>query len=194
MNAAGHVEQSSQTDSVSDEPENHQEGKLQKWRNLSAVNFGAWSHHSSCCNLLGENAPSKKQVSPDKLYRAALLRSRFADTILKAQEKTLEKVCYGCEIAFVDFDVLHPNCNLWIKRLWCFSYIHCNLSCMFCLFCSKFCLKIGWLNWSWSQGDKWDPEKLRMERKELERRQKEGLFSFWTLKCFLRLTCVTALV
>ncbi|CAO2827033.1 unnamed protein product [Amaranthus hypochondriacus] len=40
----------------------------------------------------GESAPSEKQVSPDKLYRAALLRSRFADTILKAQEKTLEKV------------------------------------------------------------------------------------------------------
>ncbi|XP_057516358.1 transcription factor GTE10-like isoform X2 [Amaranthus tricolor] len=39
----------------------------------------------------GESAPSEKQVSPDKLYRAALLRSRFADTILKAQEKTLEK-------------------------------------------------------------------------------------------------------
>ncbi|CAH1429069.1 unnamed protein product [Lactuca virosa] len=41
-------------------------------------------------------APSEKererQVSPDKLYRAALLRSRFADTILKAQEKTTGKV------------------------------------------------------------------------------------------------------
>ncbi|KAK7389177.1 hypothetical protein VNO78_24012 [Psophocarpus tetragonolobus] len=64
MNAVGHVEQSSQTNSASDEPENHQEG---------------------------ENAPSTKQVSPKKLYRAALLRSRFADTILKAQEKALEK-------------------------------------------------------------------------------------------------------
>ncbi|GAB4860488.1 hypothetical protein Ancab_035646 [Ancistrocladus abbreviatus] len=39
----------------------------------------------------GESAPSERQVSPEKLYRAALLRSRFADTILKAQEKTLEK-------------------------------------------------------------------------------------------------------
>ncbi|KAI3684443.1 hypothetical protein L6452_33667 [Arctium lappa] len=42
----------------------------------------------------GESAPSDRQVSPDKLYRAALLRSRFADTILKAQEKTIGK---GCE-------------------------------------------------------------------------------------------------
>nr|XP_016501221.1 PREDICTED: transcription factor GTE10-like isoform X3 [Nicotiana tabacum] len=39
----------------------------------------------------GESAPPERQVSPEKLYRAALLRSRFADTILKAQEKTLEK-------------------------------------------------------------------------------------------------------
>lgn len=38
-----------------------------------------------------ESAPSERQVSPDKLYRAALMRSRFADTILKAREKTLEK-------------------------------------------------------------------------------------------------------
>uniref|UniRef100_A0A5B6ZTT8 Putative transcription factor GTE10 n=1 Tax=Davidia involucrata TaxID=16924 RepID=A0A5B6ZTT8_DAVIN len=39
----------------------------------------------------GESAPSERQVSPEKHYRRALLRSRFADTILKAQEKTLEK-------------------------------------------------------------------------------------------------------
>ncbi|XP_028778535.1 transcription factor GTE8 isoform X2 [Neltuma alba] len=35
----------------------------------------------------GDSAP--RQVSPDKLYRAALLKNRFADTILKAREKTL---------------------------------------------------------------------------------------------------------
>ncbi|KAG8638722.1 transcription factor GTE10 isoform X1 [Manihot esculenta] len=61
----------------------------------------------------GESAPPERQVSPDKLYRAALLRNRFADTILKAREKTLKK------------------------------------------------------------GEKWDPEKLRVEREELEQRQKE---------------------
>ncbi|XP_022134727.1 transcription factor GTE10 isoform X2 [Momordica charantia] len=61
----------------------------------------------------GESAPSKRQVSPDRLYRAAFLRNRFADTILKAREKALEK------------------------------------------------------------GDKRDPEKLRMEREELERQQRE---------------------
>ncbi|XP_078435278.1 transcription factor GTE10-like [Wolffia australiana] len=41
------------------------------------------------------HAPPERQVSPEKLYRAALLRSRFADTILKAREKTLDKVEKG---------------------------------------------------------------------------------------------------
>ncbi|XP_058093848.1 transcription factor GTE8-like isoform X2 [Magnolia sinica] len=41
------------------------------------------------CHQEGENAPSGRRVSPEKLYRAALLRNRFADTILKAREKTL---------------------------------------------------------------------------------------------------------
>ncbi|KAK8450711.1 hypothetical protein SEVIR_6G078300v4 [Setaria viridis] len=38
----------------------------------------------------GENV-SEKQVSPEKQIRAALLRSRFADTILKAHEKALDQ-------------------------------------------------------------------------------------------------------
>ncbi|KAL2639242.1 hypothetical protein AAZV13_06G158100 [Glycine max] len=63
-NVGGQVEESSQSRPVATEPESHQEG---------------------------ESAASKRQVSPEKLYRAALLRSRFADTILKAQEKALEK-------------------------------------------------------------------------------------------------------
>ena len=42
--------------------------------------------------ILGGNV-SEKQVSPDKQIRAALLRSRFADTILKAREKALDQVC-----------------------------------------------------------------------------------------------------
>ncbi|KAG2576463.1 hypothetical protein PVAP13_6NG024600 [Panicum virgatum] len=61
----------------------------------------------------GENV-SEKQVSPEKQIRAALLRSRFADTILKAHEKALDQVT------------------------------------------------------------KKDPEKLRREREELERLQREG--------------------
>ncbi|XP_027351739.1 transcription factor GTE10-like isoform X2 [Abrus precatorius] len=85
-NMGGQVEQSSQTKHVAIETESHQEG---------------------------ESAAPKRQVSPEKLYRAALLRSRFADTILKAQEKALEK------------------------------------------------------------DEKRDPEKLRIEREDLERRQKE---------------------
>ncbi|KAK6127611.1 hypothetical protein DH2020_038649 [Rehmannia glutinosa] len=43
------------------------------------------------CRQEGESAPQERQVSPEKLYRAALLRSRFADIIIKAQENTVEK-------------------------------------------------------------------------------------------------------
>lgn len=60
-----------------------------------------------------ESTPPERQVSPEKRYRAALLRNRFAETIFKAREKALEKV------------------------------------------------------------EKRDPEKLRIEREELERRAKE---------------------
>lgn len=46
-------------------------------------------------NILEECGPTERHVSPDKLYRAALLKSRFADTILKAREKTLTQVGYA---------------------------------------------------------------------------------------------------
>lgn len=42
--------------------------------------------------FVGESAATERQVSPDKLYRAALLKERFADTILKAREKALNQV------------------------------------------------------------------------------------------------------
>ncbi|OIT05967.1 PREDICTED: transcription factor GTE8-like [Nicotiana attenuata] len=42
----------------------------------------------------GESVPDRR-VSPEKLYRAALLKNRFADTILKAREKTLVEVEKG---------------------------------------------------------------------------------------------------
>ncbi|MED6135580.1 hypothetical protein PIB30_117831 [Stylosanthes scabra] len=64
INVDGQAEKDSQSKLVTTEPESLQEG---------------------------ESAPPQRQVSPDKLYRAALLRSRFADTILKAREKALEK-------------------------------------------------------------------------------------------------------
>ncbi|KAL6494373.1 hypothetical protein OROGR_031173 [Orobanche gracilis] len=43
------------------------------------------------CHQEGESASPERQVSPDKLYRAALLRGRFADIIIKAQENSVEK-------------------------------------------------------------------------------------------------------
>jgi hypothetical protein len=44
---------------------------------------------SSGDEVIAKDTPPERQVSPNKLLRAALLRGRFADTILKAQEKTL---------------------------------------------------------------------------------------------------------
>jgi hypothetical protein len=41
---------------------------------------------------IGENAKPDSQVSPDKLLRAALLRSRYADVIVKAHG-VLSQVC-----------------------------------------------------------------------------------------------------
>ncbi|XP_073142033.1 transcription factor GTE10-like [Henckelia pumila] len=43
------------------------------------------------CHQEEESAPHDRLVSSDKLYRAAVLRSRFADIILKVQENNLEK-------------------------------------------------------------------------------------------------------
>ncbi|KAK4486134.1 hypothetical protein RD792_008802 [Penstemon davidsonii] len=43
------------------------------------------------CHQQGESAPPNSQVSPGINYRAALLRSRFADIIIKAQENSTEK-------------------------------------------------------------------------------------------------------
>ncbi|GAA0138973.1 DNA-binding transcription factor [Lithospermum erythrorhizon] len=51
----------------------------------SKLNFDSGS--SSGCQEGGGDIPPERQVSPGKNYRAALLRERFADTILKALEK-----------------------------------------------------------------------------------------------------------
>ncbi|CAI8612128.1 unnamed protein product [Vicia faba] len=49
----------------------------------------------SDCFQDGECGSTGRHVSPDKLYRAALLKSRFADTILNAREKTLTQGVKG---------------------------------------------------------------------------------------------------
>ncbi|KAL9156258.1 hypothetical protein ABFS82_09G063600 [Erythranthe guttata] len=47
--------------------------------------------NSPNCHEEVESGVPGRQVSPEKLYRAALLRGRFADIIIKAQENTVEK-------------------------------------------------------------------------------------------------------
>ncbi|KAG2581353.1 transcription factor GTE9-like isoform X2 [Panicum virgatum] len=58
---------------------------------LNTLNLPEQSTDPISVTADGENV-SEKQVSPEKQIRAALLRSRFADTILKAHEKALDQV------------------------------------------------------------------------------------------------------
>ncbi|KAL8471103.1 hypothetical protein ACS0TY_028705 [Phlomoides rotata] len=60
---------------------------------LNHLEHGSLKPHSSDSDgqVDGEGAQTERQVSPDKLYRAALLKNRFADTILKAREKTFSQ-------------------------------------------------------------------------------------------------------
>ncbi len=57
--------------------------------------------------MIVKDTPLERQVSPNKLLRAALLRGRFADTILKAQEKTLpvDKVRLFQSLCLVVFSI-----------------------------------------------------------------------------------------
>ena len=47
---------------------------------------------NSLIKNVGNYTASEKPVSPERLYRAALLKNRFADTILRAKEKTMTQV------------------------------------------------------------------------------------------------------
>lgn len=107
--------------------------------------------HPTPFTFLGESAAPERPVSPDKLYRAALLKKRFADTILKAREKTLNQVSYQTG---------------------------CLCTCLICadLFCQYLLLWIwSYAIWScWDQGEKGDPERLRREKEELEFQKRKG--------------------
>ncbi|AQK78454.1 Transcription factor GTE8 [Zea mays] len=70
------------------------DGVDQEKDSLSTLNLPEQSTNPISVSADGEGGNvSEKQVSPDKQIRAALLRSRFADTILKAREKALDQVC-----------------------------------------------------------------------------------------------------
>uniref|UniRef100_A0A804PQ55 Transcription factor GTE8 n=1 Tax=Zea mays TaxID=4577 RepID=A0A804PQ55_MAIZE len=66
------------------------DGVDQEKDSLSTLNLPEQSTNPISVSADGGNV-SEKQVSPDKQIRAALLRSRFADTILKAREKALDQ-------------------------------------------------------------------------------------------------------
>ncbi|XP_020402819.2 transcription factor GTE11 [Zea mays] len=68
------------------------DGVDQEKDSLSTLNLPEQSTNPISVSADGEGGNvSEKQVSPDKQIRAALLRSRFADTILKAREKALDQ-------------------------------------------------------------------------------------------------------
>lgn len=92
------LEQSSQQMPISVESEAYQDGEFEKSKvGLIPLPFLFCGFIHCAINILGESVPDRR-VSPEKLYRAALLKNRFADTILKAREKTLVEVsisaCY----------------------------------------------------------------------------------------------------
>ncbi|XP_035817140.1 transcription factor GTE9 [Zea mays] len=74
-----------------------QQNRGSKEKVLSVDGVDQEKDNISCTNPISVSADgeggnvSEKQVSPDKQIRAALLRSRFADTILKAREKALDQ-------------------------------------------------------------------------------------------------------
>ncbi|XP_022154150.1 transcription factor GTE8-like isoform X2 [Momordica charantia] len=72
---------------TSDEPleRNQSEGGYEQMEETSHKP----SSTESDCNQDGNHTASEKPVSPERLYRAALLKNRFADTILRAKEKTM---------------------------------------------------------------------------------------------------------
>ncbi|KAM7506527.1 hypothetical protein LguiA_016980 [Lonicera macranthoides] len=68
--------------------EEHSAGGLDQLEQISEQNPNSVELD---CLQDGESAATERQVSPDKLYRAARLKERFADTILKAREKALNQ-------------------------------------------------------------------------------------------------------
>ena len=83
------LEQTSQQKPNYVESDSQQDGKSKEENYLLLV-LGTISL-ITLFNILGESL-TDRQLSPEKLYRAAVLKNRFADTIFKAREKTLNQV------------------------------------------------------------------------------------------------------
>jgi hypothetical protein len=88
------VEQTSQQKPSSVESDCHQDGK-HKSQPETILLILEWLLTDHPLKIVGDSGPTERQVSPEKRYRAALLKNRFADTILKAREKTFPQVGYG---------------------------------------------------------------------------------------------------
>lgn len=68
-----------------------------------------------CSNVIGESGPN----DPEKSYRAAVLKNRFADTILKAREKTLSQVGHSNPVVVAEISApVDPvyDCDIFIQK------------------------------------------------------------------------------
>jgi hypothetical protein len=93
-------------------------------------------------------------LSPSRALRAAMLRSRFAGTIVKAQQKALldHVIFQKYMLNFVIFYLALQRTKL-ISVQWCSCCWHAVLM---------------------PQGKNIDPVKLQLEKERLEKRQQEG--------------------
>jgi hypothetical protein len=63
--------------------------------------------------IVGDSGPTERQVSPEKLYRAALLKNRFADTILKARERHFHRLVMDL-VSPVSVSLLCEHYPIWM--------------------------------------------------------------------------------
>ncbi|PIA33647.1 hypothetical protein AQUCO_04000009v1 [Aquilegia coerulea] len=92
--ASSPVHRKKESDAALDQQTNNLESlsgleQLERDHNAKPIFFEADSREDE------GNALPERKVSPEKSYRVALLRSRFADTIIKAREKTLNQVGFN---------------------------------------------------------------------------------------------------
>lgn len=106
-----------------------------------------------CFLEIGWDPLMNLDLSPSKALRAAMLKSRFADTIIKAKQKSLPVDVMPCRF-------LLKTCGIhYFDLLWFVSHLFCLLN----------------------QCDKADLHRMQLERAQLEKQQLEGLIFYVVL-------------
>lgn len=99
-------------------------------------------------NVVGDSGPTERKVSPDKLYRAAILKKRFVDTILKAREK-LTQVSPSIYLKYMETYSLctYPSDHCFNLYVICLNLAELRMRREIL----RNCAGIG-KNWRWSNG------------------------------------------